>query len=326
MATYKTIVVTLPKNNGQNSKIHQNGASRIIKVSKSHNTLPIKLTTNSIVKQDSQSPFLKNEPYAPVITRDNIVPEKMVRKRQKLDHLSLEQKIMRRKLKNRVAAQTARDRKKTYMDEMERKIGKLSSELRTAKDFIIRLQEENSKLHRKNINLTEQSRDCKCSDIKQMFSSNNSKPSNVNTKIECFQKEKAEDDCMVIDEYCFSSVKTAPGEVSVPVSPECPESSELLSQQRKLHSREAVVFWTLILTAMFYRQEIKSCPSGRSPESLLLKALKCVNPKSFHSRTLNQVLMEQNQISVVKTRLKNLLKIALQLLFTIDRRRFKKKV
>ena len=45
--------------------------------------------------------------------------EKSVRKRANLDHLSPEEKMMRRKLKNRVAAQNARDKKRCKMEEME---------------------------------------------------------------------------------------------------------------------------------------------------------------------------------------------------------------
>jgi len=282
MATYKTIVVTLPKNNMQNTKLYQNSASRIIKVSKSHNTLPIKLTTNSIVKPDGLS-FMKNEPYASVINEDKIVPDKPVRKRQKLDHLSLEQKIMRRKLKNRVAAQTARDRKKTYMDDMERKISKLSSELRTAKAFIIRLQEENSKLHRNNKNLTEQLKDCKCSDIKQIFSSNNSK-SDIKNKIDYSQNNETEDDCMVIAEDSFSSIKTTPAGVSVPVSPECLESSAEIAFRGGSHILDTN-FGSHVLPPRTKIAPIRPVPQKASVKTAPLRQSRIIPFQSPQSKT-----------------------------------------
>jgi len=40
-------------------------------------------------------------------------------RKRKLDHLSFDEKVQRKKLKNRVAAQTSRDRKKKQMEEMQ---------------------------------------------------------------------------------------------------------------------------------------------------------------------------------------------------------------
>lgn len=47
---------------------------------------------------------------------------KCVNKRQRLTNLSKDEKVIRRKLKNRVAAQNARDRKKTKMENLEKEI------------------------------------------------------------------------------------------------------------------------------------------------------------------------------------------------------------
>ncbi|XP_069572463.1 LOW QUALITY PROTEIN: X-box-binding protein 1 [Brachyistius frenatus] len=66
-----------------------------------------------------------------------------VRKRQRLTHLSPEEKALRRKLKNRVAAQTARDRKKAKMGELEQQV--------------LELELENEKLHIENRLLREKS-------------------------------------------------------------------------------------------------------------------------------------------------------------------------
>lgn len=63
-------------------------------------------------------------------------------RKRKLDHLSWEEKVQRKKLKNRVAAQTSRDRKKAKMQDMEKTIEKQSKELEALKKQCNRLQNE----------------------------------------------------------------------------------------------------------------------------------------------------------------------------------------
>ncbi|XP_003744016.1 X-box-binding protein 1 [Galendromus occidentalis] len=68
---------------------------------------------------------------------------KPTRKRQKLDHLTSEEKLLRRKMKNRAAAQNARDRKKAHMDELEIQVTEL---IRDSKQ----LTAENERLRKVN--------------------------------------------------------------------------------------------------------------------------------------------------------------------------------
>lgn len=71
------------------------------------------------------------------------------RKRKRLTHLSPEERMMRRKLKNRVAAQTARDRKKARMTILEEQVALLEAE----ND---RLQHENKSLKVKTGSLSQE--------------------------------------------------------------------------------------------------------------------------------------------------------------------------
>ncbi|XP_056120849.1 LOW QUALITY PROTEIN: X-box-binding protein 1 [Rhinichthys klamathensis goyatoka] len=79
---------------------------------------------------------------------DSTVSGQPLRKRQRLTHLSPEEKQLRRKLKNRVAAQTARDRKKAKMGELEQQV--------------LELELENQKLHLENRLLLEKTSDLIC--------------------------------------------------------------------------------------------------------------------------------------------------------------------
>lgn len=76
------------------------------------------------------------------------------RKRRRLTHLSPEDRMLRRKLKNRVAAQTARDRKKLHMTELEQVVADLEAENK-------RLQRENSSLRNVTGNLSKENSNLK---------------------------------------------------------------------------------------------------------------------------------------------------------------------
>ncbi|CAM9527562.1 unnamed protein product [Bubo scandiacus] len=85
------------------------------------------------------------------------VPEapQQARKRQRLTHLSPEEKALRRKLKNRVAAQSARDRKKARMTELEAQVVELEEENQ-------KLLLENRLLRERTCNLALENQELRC--------------------------------------------------------------------------------------------------------------------------------------------------------------------
>lgn len=77
-------------------------------------------------------------------------------RKRRLDHLTWDEKIQRKKLKNRVAAQTSRDRKKAKMDEMEITIKLLSQKTDVLKNKCDSLQAINESLLSRNHDLEKQ--------------------------------------------------------------------------------------------------------------------------------------------------------------------------
>merc|ERR1712088_1188749 len=87
------------------------------------------------------------------IKEESTENEAPARKRANLDHLSPEERMMRRKLKNRVAAQTARDKKKAATDSMEQQLAEAKARLQESLDANAQLLETNTQLQVENANL-----------------------------------------------------------------------------------------------------------------------------------------------------------------------------
>jgi len=75
---------------------------------------------------------------------------KEVRKRANLDHLSSDEKLMRRKLKNRVAAQNARDKKRVKMEDMDSDLDRLKAHAKALETRNAQLVSENERLVAQN--------------------------------------------------------------------------------------------------------------------------------------------------------------------------------
>jgi X box-binding protein 1 len=70
-------------------------------------------------------------------------------RKRKLDHLSIEEKVQRKKLKNRVAAQTSRDRKKKLVEEMEKKLDQQQRQINALQKRCEQITNERDRINNK---------------------------------------------------------------------------------------------------------------------------------------------------------------------------------
>ncbi|KAM3722868.1 X-box-binding protein [Dirofilaria immitis] len=155
--------------------------------------LPRYCTTRSITVCDRQLPSIRAIPVQNVQRSEksttvlqqpieellglNVQGEQPVRKRECLNHLTAEEKQNRRKLKNRVAAQTARDRKKYRASKLEEAVRTLILENRKLREENKCLKKTCEELKSRNVELQEllnnnEEREESCSET-EISSSNN---------------------------------------------------------------------------------------------------------------------------------------------------------
>merc|ERR1712038_1257619 len=110
----------------------------------------VQLPTIRATKRPAPATVRSTVSAASAVTAEDEESDHPTRKRANLDHLTPEEKLMRRKLKNRVAAQNARDKKRVKMDEMEIKMKELEVEHERIKSENASLKALNARLREEN--------------------------------------------------------------------------------------------------------------------------------------------------------------------------------
>jgi len=149
-------IIVIPQNMLVNGCISVNGLKKII------DSNEVKSTEQRGLKRPStsSSSAAEDSTYGSDSEgSEHNLEGKPVRKRANLDHLSPEEKLMRRKLKNRVAAQNARDKKRVKMEDMEAELLRLKNHAKSLECKNAELVCENQRLVAENDRLRSSS-DC----------------------------------------------------------------------------------------------------------------------------------------------------------------------
>ncbi|KAK6483721.1 X-box-binding protein 1-like [Huso huso] len=181
-----------------------------------------------------------------------------LRKRQRLTHLSPEEKSLRRKLKNRVAAQTARDRKKAKMGELEQQV--------------IELEIENDKLLIENQLLLEKAEGLQAEneELRQRLGLDTLQVEEKETKLQLEQLQRVQscvDDVSLVSGSSESAVlrlRVPPQQVQAQMSSSLKKSTWVLTflTLQALSLISCLAFWTSLTQKCFSSittQSLRSC-------------------------------------------------------------------
>uniref|UniRef100_A0A182PBX7 X-box-binding protein 1 n=1 Tax=Anopheles epiroticus TaxID=199890 RepID=A0A182PBX7_9DIPT len=187
-------------------------------------------------------------------------------KKRRLDHLTWEEKIQRKKLKNRVAAQTSRDRKKAKMEEMEKTIHEQSEQITQLQNRCSSLDTEKSAMYDKYLDLERRFEDLQKRLLAQELQQQQQQHQHQKVKL-----EPQEDDVVDGSVGCV----TAGRQTGSAASPRCPQQQGLYKcgpaeAQTTLPSTandpRLAALWKIIAICLLYKtcSKISTCPSSKS--------------------------------------------------------------
>ncbi|KAL1400862.1 hypothetical protein pipiens_007079 [Culex pipiens pipiens] len=186
-------------------------------------------------------------------------------KKRRLDHLTWEEKLQRKKLKNRVAAQTSRDRKKAKMEDMEKTIQEQSDQISELQSKCDSLAQEKDAIYGKYLDLEGRFEELKRRLDEQQQQQQQQQQISTPTAI----KSEPSPDLASGSVGCVSTLlgSAASAQTPLPQGLLSMEAQTTLRQcQQKTTDEKVAALWKIIALCLLYRTCSKTsmCPSSKS--------------------------------------------------------------
>lgn len=221
-------------------------------------------------------------------------------RKRKLDHLSYEEKVQRKKLKNRVAAQTSRDRKKKQMEEMQDTIDQQSLQISTLERRCDQLANERDKALSKYEKLEKDYQKMKAqkTSFKPGTRHNNNIPEEHKYTRSAFDDTSA-DSCVG-----SLSIKTeGSAESPIPLLKVTKMEIESTKLSTKVHSQkksEVKALLKVIMLCLLYRSSSKISSSTNSTLNSLQKACSKMSHQTW-KQMFNQAALQMPKAQAVNS-------------------------
>lgn len=219
--------------------------------------VPINLAPVAIKTEIMPAPFSDAEEST------SSMDEFLVRgKKRRLDHLTWEEKLQRKKLKNRVAAQTSRDRKKAKMDDMEFTIQQQTDQISELQIKCDTLQSEKEAIYSKYLDL-----ESRFEELKRRLDEQQQQMTTPSITINS-------EPIAPVASHSVGSASTLLGSAASAPTPQqqgtiSMEAQTTLSQDEtglKTNDEKVAALWKIIALCLLYRtcSKTSTCPSSKS--------------------------------------------------------------